>query len=278
MCGALQVSRSGFYDWAKRDPSKRTQEEQRLRVEIRSIHRRSRRSYGSPRVHRELRRRGIGCSRKRTERLMREDGIRAKKKRRFRVTTDSNHSRPVAPNLLQRRFAVKAGTGLDRVWVSDITYLPTREGWLYLAVVLDLASRRVVGWAMKDSLETALAADALTMALGSRRPTPGLLHHSDRGVQYASEAYQAILVQHGITCSMSRKGNCYDNAVAESFFASLEWELIEDSDWHTHEEARRAVFDYIEVWYNRQRLHSSLGYRSPAEYEQQLALTPRVAA
>jgi transposase InsO family protein len=278
MCRVLQVSRSGFYDWTKRDPSERIREEQRLRLEIRSIHRKSGRTYGSPRVHQALRERGIGCSRKRIERLMRDDGVRAKKKRRFRVTTDSNHSRPVAPNLLKRRFAVKEIEGLDRVWVSDITYLPTREGWLYLAVVLDLASRRVVGWAMRDSLDAVLATDALTMALWSRKPAGGLLHHSDRGVQYACEAYQEILTQHGITCSMSKKGDCFDNAVAESFFASLEWELIEESDWHTHAEARRAVFNYLEVWYNRQRLHSSLEYRSPAEYEVQLALTPRVAA
>ena len=204
--------------------------------------------------------------------------MRAKKKRRFRVTTDSNHSHPIAPNLLKRRFGVEEIEGIDQVWVSDITYVPTREGWLYLAVVLDLASRRVVGWAMKTTLESALATNALTMALWRRKPGSGLLHHSDRGVQYASTAYQEILVQHGITCSMSRKGDCWDNAVAESFFATLEWELIEESDWHTREEARRDIFDYIEVWYNRQRLHSSLGYRSPAEYEDQLALTPRVAA
>ncbi len=278
MCRALRVSRSGFYDWVKRGPSECSKEEQRLRVEIRSIHRKSRRTYGSPRVHRALRTRGILCSRKRVERLMREDGIYAKKKRRFRTTTDSNHARPVAPNLLKRRFSVEKIGGVDRVWVSDITYLPTREGWLYLAVVLDLASRRVVGWSMKNSLEATLATDALQMALWSRKPARGLLHHSDRGVQYACEAYQEILSQHGITCSMSKRGDCYDNAVTESFFASLEWELIQDSDWHTREEARRAVFDYIEVWYNRERLHSSLDYGSPAEYEAQLALIPRRAA
>jgi putative transposase len=278
MCRALQVSRSGFYDWMKRGPGVHAAEEQRLRLEMRSIYRRSGRTYGSPRVHRALRRRGIICSKKRVERLMREDGLRAKKKRRTRSTTDSGHSRAVAPNRLSRRFSVKEIGGINRVWASDITYLPTREGWLYLAVVLDLASRRVVGWAMRNSLEAALATDALQMALWRRRPGRDLLHHSDRGVQYASEAYQEILVQHGITCSMSRKGDCFDNAVAESFFASLEWELIEESDWHTHEEARRAVFDYIEVWYNRERLHSSLDYCSPVEYENQLALTPRRAA
>lgn len=278
MCRVLQVSRSGYYDWARRPAGERAEEEQQLRLEIRATHARSRRAYGSRRVHRELRKRGIGCSRKRVERLMREDGIRAKKTRRFRVTTDSSHGRPVAPNLLQRHFGVEETGGVDRVWVSDITYLPTREGWLYLAVVLDLCSRRVVGWAMKDSLEAGLATDALQMALWNRRPAPGLLHHSDRGVQYACEAYQQLLARYAITCSMSGKGDCWDNAVAESFFASVEWELIEECDWHTHAEARRAVFDYIEVWYNRQRLHSSLGYRSPVEFEQQLALTHRQAA
>lgn len=278
MCRALEVSRSGFYDWRKRGPRERTPEEQRLRIEIRSVHRRSGRTYGSPRVHQALRKKGVVCSRKRVERLMRQEGLRAKKKRRFRATTDSTHGRPVAPNLLKRRFSVEEVGGVNRVWVSDITYLPTRAGWLYLAVVLDLASRRVVGWAMRDSLDASLATCALTMALRSRRPAPGLLVHSDRGVQYASEAYQKIVARHGIRCSMSRKGDCWDNAVAESFFASVEWELIEESDWHTHEEARRAVFDYVEVWYNRQRLHSSLSYRSPLEYEDQLALIPRVAA
>jgi putative transposase len=247
MCRVLQVSRSGYYDWAKRSASERKAEEQRLRIEIRSIHRRSGQTYGSPRVHQHLRAQGMRCSRKRVARLMREEEIRAKKKRRFRVTTDSNHAHPTAPNLLQRRFAVEEVAGTDQVWVSDITYVPTREGWLYLAVVLDLASRRVVGWAMRTTLEAALATDALTMALWRRGPGAGLLHHSDRGVQYASTAYQEILAQHAITGSMSRKGDCWDNAVAESFFATLEWELIQDSDWHTREEARRDIFDYIEV-------------------------------
>ncbi len=278
MCRALEGSRSGFYDGRKRSPSEPTAEEQRLRVEIRFIHRRSRRSYGSPRVHRALRKRGFTCSRKRVERLMREDGLKAKRKRRFRSTPNSNHGRPVAPNLLARRFAVEEVEGVDRVWVSDLTYLPTRAGWLYLAGVLDLASRGVVGWAMRDTLESSLATDALTMALWSRKPAPGLLHHSDRGEQYASQADQEVLRQHGMTGSMSRKGDGWDHAVAESFFATLEWELIQESDWHTHEEARRAVFDYLEVWYNRERLHSSLGYCSPVEFEAQLTLTPRVAA
>lgn len=277
MCRVLQVSRTGFYAAQQRGARQRERADQRLRLEIRSIHRASKRRYGSPRVYKELKAQGIRCARKRVERLMREDGLRAKPRRRFRATTDSAHAYPVAPNLLARRFAVEQIEGLDRVWVADLTYVPTREGWLYLAVVLDLASRRVVGWAMKDTLESSLATDALTMALWSRRPEWGLLHHSDRGVQYASGDYQALLAEHGITCSMSRKGNCWDNAVAESFFATLEWELIEESDWHTHEEAKRDLFEYLEVWYNRRRRHSALGYKSPAEYEAQLAFILRAA-
>jgi putative transposase len=208
---------------------------------------------------------------------MREEGLRAKPCRRCRGTTDSTHSHPIAPNLLERRFALTQIEGLDRVWVSDITYVPAREGWLYLAVVLDLALRRVIGWAMKTTLEASLATDALTMALWRRQPGRELLHHSDRGVQYASNNYQALLAKHDITCSISRKGNCWDTAVAESFFATLEWELIEASDWHTHEEAKRAIFEYLEVWYNQKRRHSTLGYKSPAEYEAELALTQRTA-
>ncbi|CAN5292513.1 hypothetical protein BH24GEM2_BH24GEM2_15010 [soil metagenome] len=277
MCRLLGVCRSGFYAAQSRDPSEHECVDQRLRVEIRAIHRASKQRYGSPRVHDELRDQGIRCGKKRVERLMREDGLRAKKARRFRVTTNSDPTQAIAPNLLNRRFAVEAVGGVNQVWVSDITYVPTREGWLYLAVVLDLKSRAVVGWAMKDTLEASLATDALMMALWRRRPGRDLLHHSDRGVQYASGEYQALLSEHGITCSMSRKGDCYDNAVAESFFATLEWELIQDSDWHTHEDAKRAIFDYIEIWYNRQRRHSSLGSLSPAEYEAQLALTPRAA-
>ena len=285
MCEVLGVSKAGYYAWRKRPESQRARADLRLMVRIRAVHRKSRRSYGSPRVHAELRAEGVHCGRKRVERLMREDGLRAKK-RRFRCTTDSDHAHPIHPSeasecsqlhLLERRFSVHEVDGIDRVWVSDITYVPTREGWLYLAVVLDLKSRAVVGWAMKNTLAASLASDALIMALWRRKPGRDLLHHSDRGVQYASGEYQAILREHGITCSMSRKGDCWDNAVAESFFATLEWELIQESDWHTHEEAKRAIFDYIEVWYNRQRRHSSLGYQTPAEYEAELALTPRAA-
>jgi putative transposase len=264
MCRVLGVSRSGFYAAQRRLQSERRREDQRLRLQVRSIHQQSKRRYGSPRVHAELRAKGERCARKRVERLMREEGLVARARRRYRGTTDSAHAHRVAPNLLGRAFRVGA---LNQVWVSDLTYVPTRQGWLYLAVVLDLATRGVVGWAMGATLEARLAIDALRMALQRRQPGPGLMHHSDRGVQYACGAYQEILAAEKITCSMSRPGNCWDNAVAESFFATLEWELLEREDWHTHAEARRALFDYLEVWYNRKRRHSSLGYRSPAEYE-----------
>jgi putative transposase len=210
MCRVLGVSRSGFYEAQKREARQRERADQRLLLEIRSIHRSSKRRYGSPRVHAELKAQGIRCGRKRVERLMREDGLRAKKRRRHRGTTDSAHAHPIAPNHLARQFSVEQVEGVDRVWVSDITYVPTREGWLYLAVVLDLKSRAVVGWAMKDTLEASLATDALTMALWRRKPGGELLCHSDRGVQYASGDYQEILREHGIRCSMSRKGDCWD--------------------------------------------------------------------
>lgn len=278
MCRALGVSRSGYYAWRKRGRSARAEADARLRVDIRAAHERGRRTYGSPRVHRELRAAGIRCGKKRIERLMREDGLRARRPRRFRTTTtDSRHPFPTAPNRLERRFGVQEIQELDRVWAGDITYVPTREGWLYLAVVLDLASRRVVGWAMRDTLEAVLAIDALEMALQSRRPSAGLLHHSDRGVQYACHAYRELLEAEGIQVSMSRTGDCWDNAVVESFFSTLEWELIGESHWRTRAEARTALFDYIECFYNRQRRHSSLGYLSPAAYEERLALTRRAA-
>lgn len=264
MCRVLEVSRSGFYAAQRRTESERRRVDQRLRLQIRLIHQQSKRRYGSPRVHAELRASGERSSRKRIERLMREDGLVARPRRRYRVTTESAHAHPIAANLLRRDFRVRAP---DRVWVSDLTYVPTRQGWLYLAVVLDLGTRSVAGWAMGSTLQAQLAIDALSMALQRRHPAPGLIHHSDRGVQYACGAYQEILEAEKITCSMSRSGDCWDNAVAESFFATLEWELLEREDWHTHAEARRALFEYLEVWYNRKRRHSSLGYRSPAEYE-----------
>ena len=271
MCRVLAVSRSGFYAARHRPRSARARADERLRLAVRVVHRRSRRTYGSPRVHAELEATGIRVSRERIARLMRCDRLRAKQRRRRRTGTTSSASHPgrVAPNVLDRRFAVARIAAPDRVWAADLTYLPTREGWLYLAVVLDLASRRVVGWAMRSTLERGLTLEALTMALVQRRPGPGVLHHSDRGSQYACGAYQTLLTQHGMQCSMSNKGDCFDNAVAESFFATLKTELVEDTDWRTRGEARAAVFEYLEVWYNRQRRHSSLGYLSPAEYEQQ---------
>jgi putative transposase len=270
MCRVLEVTRSGFYAWRTREPSARTRQDQRLRIEVRVIHRQTSGRYGSPRIHQELQARGERVSRKRIARLMQVEGLRGKKKRRFRVTTNSDHTYPVAPNLLDRKFAVEDVPGPDRVWVSDITYVPTREGWLYLAVVLDLASRLVVGWSMGETLETSLAVRALQAALDQRRPAPGLLHHSDRGVQYASNEYRALLEEQKAVASMSRKGNCWDNAVAESFFATVEIELIEDADWQTRNEARSAIFQFMELWYNRHRRHSSLGYLTPAEFDERL--------
>ncbi len=271
MCRVLDVSRSGFYAAARRATSARAKRDEELRAQIRAVYHHSRRTYGSPRVHAELREQGERCGRKRVARLMRQAGLRVKVRRQLRPqTTDSKHSHRVAPNTLARRFAVKEVDGINRVWAGDITYVPTREGWLYLAVILDLASRRVVGWSMKRTLDGSLAIDALRMTLEARCPSNGLLHHSDRGVQYAALAYQELLARHQIAPSMSRRANCYDNAVVESFFATLEWELIERSDWATRDSARVAIFDYIECWYNRQRRHSSLGYLSPVKYEEKL--------
>jgi transposase InsO family protein len=271
MCRVVGVSRAGFYAAGKRTGSARAKRDEELRAQIRIVHHASRGTYGSPRVHAELHGQGERCGRKRVARLMREAGLRVKVRRRFRPqTTDSRHPHRVAENVLARRFAVKEIEATNRVWAGDITYVPTREGWLYLAVILDLASRRVVGWSMKQTLDASLAINALVMALEARCPHDGLLHHSDRGVQYAALDYQAVLARHKIRPSMSRRANCYDNAVAESFFATLEWELIERSDWHTRDEARLAIFEYIECWYNQKRRHSSLGYLSPMEYEQKL--------
>lgn len=271
MCRVLGVSRAGFYAAGKRAVSARAKRDAELRMQIRAVHQQSRATYGSPRVHAELRARGERCGRKRVARLMRAEGLRVKVRHRSRPqTTDSRHPHPVAENVLARRFSVKEIGAINQVWAGDITYVPTREGWLYLAVILDLASRKVIGWSMGGTLEASLAIAALQMALAARGPAGGLLHHSDRGVQYAAFAYQQLLAQHHSVPSMSRRANCYDNAVVESFFATLEWELIERSDWQTRNAARLAIFEYIECWYNQKRRHSSLGYLSPAEYEQKL--------
>lgn len=276
MCRVLGVSRSGYYGSRRRRPSRRRQQDQRLLVEVRAIHRASRRRYGSPRVHGELRVRGVRCGKKRVERLMRTAALRAKKRRRFRVTTQSDHGYAAAPNLVARQFAVGGSPSAARVWAADITYLPTGEGWIYLAVILDIATRRVVGWALRPWLTSELTLTALDMALDREGGHSGL-HHSDRGVQYACRAYRDRLAASGITVSMSRRGDCWDNAVVESFIATLKWELVADADWQTRREASRALFEYIEIWYNRQRRHSSLGYQTPAEYAAQLAKQQRAA-
>ena len=237
-------------------------------IEIELSHKASDRTYGSPRVHEDLQEQGIRCGRKRVARLMRENGIRAKQARRFKATTDSDHNDPVAPNLLDREFHVDVP---DRVWVADLTYIWTREGWLYLAVILDLFSRRVVGWSMSRRITSQLTLEALSVALWSRKPSPGLLHHSDRGSQYTCGDYRDVLDEHGVLCSMSRKGDCWDNAVAESFFKTLKVERVNDRDYWTREEAQTDIIDYIERFYNRKRRHSYLGYVSPVEYELQKA-------
>lgn len=269
MCRVLEVSPAGYYASLKRPPSWHALIDEVLMAHVRIAHHDSGNTYGAPRVQRELQAEGLPVSTKRVARLMQEDGLVARRPTARRVsTTDSNHAHPIAPNLLARQFDVN-GIAVNRVWVSDITYVPTREGWLYLATVLDLGSRRCVGWAMRDSLEVELALSALHMAWEARRPPAGLLHHSDRGSQYAAHEYRAALAAHGMIASMSGKGDCYDNAVAESFFATLEFELIMQNDWQTKEEARRAIFRYIETWYNRKRRHSTLGYISPAAYEEE---------
>ena len=266
LCRVLGVSRAGFYAAQRRPAAPRAQADERLAVQIAAIHRASRRCYGSPRVHAELRARGHCTSRKRVARLMRRAGLVARRRRAFRITTQSQHTRSVAPNRLARQFTTSSP---DRVWVADITYFATGEGWLYLAVVLDLFSRRVVGWATSDRLGEGIALEALGMGLARRRPRPGLLHHSDRGSQYASAAFRAILTGHGVERSMSGVGSCWDNAVAESFFATLKVELDHDAAWPTRAAARRAVFDYIELFYNPQRRHSTLGHLSPVAFKRE---------
>ena len=270
MCAVLAVSVSGYYDWCERPVSQREQANAALVAEIRQVHAESLETYGSPRVHKELCERGQRCSRNRIERLMRKQGIRGKCKRRRKVvTTDSQHNFPVAPNLLNQKFEA---TAPNQKWLADITYIPTAEGWLYLACVLDLFSRKLVGWAMDQTMTTALVTDALDMALQQRKPTVGLLHHSDRGSQYASLAYQARLATYQIKVSMSRTGNCYDNAVMESFWATLKTERTHDQSYQTRAEARTDIFLFLEGFYNRRRRHSTLGYLSPDQFERHFYL------
>lgn len=264
LCRLLQVCRSGFYAWLSRGESVRERQDRELLSEIRKAFESSRQTYGSPRVFEELRRRGLPCSRRRIERLMREGGITPPRRRKFRKTTDSDHPYVTAANVLGRDFT---SPGPDCRWVTDITYVWTLEGWLYLAVVMDLFSRKIVGWSMRKTLARQLVLSALHMALYGRRPGAGLVHHSDRGSQYASDEYQEELRRRGIVCSMSRKGDCWDNAVMESFFATLKRELVHRRQFVTREQALGAIFEYIEVFYNRQRLHSRLGYLSPEQFE-----------
>jgi len=268
MCSVLKASKAGYYAWRKRKESDHDKRDEAISKKIVEIHRKSRKTYGSPRIHRALRKVGFSCGRKRVARLMRESDIEGRQRKRFRRTTDSNHQHPIAKNVLNRRFAPREIGAPNVTWAGDITYIWTMEGWLYLAVVLDLFSRRVIGWSMRHTMEAELAVDALQMALDQRRPISGVLHHTDRGVQYACGDYRKLLTRNKMICSMSRKGDCWDNAVSESFFATLKSELIETQPWETREQVRAAVFEYIEVWYNRERLHSSLDYNSPAAYEE----------
>lgn len=264
MCRLLGVSRSGFYAWRRRPPSEKTKRSRRLVVKIKAIFKRTRRSYGSPRIWRELLDNGEQVGRGQVARLMREHGIRAKQSRKFKVTTNSKHKLPVAPNILGDMESVIAE---DEVWVTDITYLWTREGWLYVAAIMDLLSRRIIGWAASSRMKNDLVIEAFHRALALRGPVPGLIHHSDRGSQYASTTYQKLLKASGIISSMSRKGNCYDNAAMESFWHSLKVEWLFDFEFETRREAVREVAGYIDGFYNPERRHSSLGYISPIEFE-----------
>lgn len=268
LCRTLQVSASGFYAWCRRGLSSRAREDAVLKVEIRAAHTASNRTYGSPRILADLNANGQRVGRKRVARLMREEGIEGQRKRRFRTTTDSRHSHPVAANHLNRDFSASAP---NEVWVSDITYIWTREGWMFLAAIMDLFSRRVVGWSMDSHIDQTLVLEALGMALRTRQPKPGLLHHSDRGVQYAGADYQKQLRKSGIVCSMSRKGDCWDNAVAESFFSTLKSELVHRVNYVSRSQAKASVFEYIETFYNARRRHSALGYLSPVEHERAAA-------
>jgi transposase InsO family protein len=265
MCRVLHVSCAGYYTWRDRPVSAGQQRREALAGQIQAVHHEMKERYGSPRMHAELVARGQNCCVNTVAKLMRQHGIAAKTTRKFRCTTDSNHDLAVADNLLDRQFEPAA---VNQAWVTDITYIPTWEGWLYLAAVEDLYSRQIVGWSMSERITSRLVVDALEMAVSRRLPGEGLLAHSDRGSQYASEHYQRLLERHSITCSMSRRGDCWDNAPMESFFASLKKELVHQEDYRSRAEARASVFEYIEVFYNRVRRHSALGYQSPVEYEQ----------
>ncbi len=266
LCVVLKVSRSAFYDWQKRPVSRRHQQDDKLVVEIKASHENSRGAYGTRRIKDDLQDGGDQVSRRRISRLMAQESLQSKHKKKFKVTTDSRHKLPISPNLLNRDFEPDQP---DQAYVADITYVWTSEGWLYLAVTIDLFSRMVVGWSLSSRMRASLVVDALEMAVDSRQPEAGLTHHSDRGSQYASDAFQSALVKNGYLGSMSRRGNCWDNAVAESFFKTLKQELVYHERFTTREQARLAIFEYIEAFYNRQRKHSRNEYLSPADYETQ---------
>lgn len=272
-CIALGLSRSGFYAWLSRPQSERQQENECLIVQIQEVHKQSRGTYGLPRIHERLKQLGKKAGKNRVSRLMKKTGISGLISKRFKVkTTDSNHDLPIAPRIFQTEEPETHPKKPNEVWAGDISYIPTGEGFLYLATYVDLFTRKMVGFSMADHMKTALLTEALAMALGRQSWTPGtLLTHSDRGSQYASEDYREELKRHQIKISMSRKGNCYDNAFAESFFATLKKELIYRTSFKTREEAKKAIFEFIEVWYNRERLHSSIGYKSPVQFEESLA-------
>jgi putative transposase len=265
MCRVLGVSRSGYYGWRRRPVSKRQRDNDLLLVEIREIHRRSKGRYGSPRITEDLWERGNNCGKNRVARLMKTHRIVGRAKLKFKATTNSKHNLPVAPNLLGQNFTA---TAPNKVWVSDLTYIATREGWLYLAVIIDVFSRQVVGWSMSDRLTADVVIRALYQAMGGRRPSSGLIFHSDQGVQYACREFRKLLRKYAFVQSMSRRGNCYDNAVAESFFHSLKVEHVHCCQYDTRDEARKSIFEYIEMFYNRMRRHSALGYLSPVSFEQ----------
>ena len=269
MCRVVDVSVSGYYRWRDRAPAARAVQDAALLERLREHHRVSRQTYGRLRLRAALCNDGVRVSAKRVRRLMKLGGITVRTRRRYKATTNSKHRMPVAANLIERNFDPNAIGRADRCWAGDITYIATREGWLYLAVILDLFSRRVIGWSMSSEMTAGLVINAFMMAIGRRRPPRGLIAHSDRGSQYASRAFQRVLREHGVICSMSRKGDCWDNAVIESFNATIKTELIHRSEWETRGEARAAVYEYIETWYNARRLHSTLGYRSPITFEEQ---------
>jgi transposase InsO family protein len=266
MCSVLQVSRSGYYHWVRRPESRRACADRELLVHIRRVHLESRRAYGAVKTWRELRAQGVACGKHRVARLRKHGGIEAQRRRRFRLTVENHHTAPAAPNLLSQQFLAPRP---NRIWVGDMTFIRTRAGFLYLAVLLDLYARRVVGWGMHDRPNLEVTLRALDMALAHRRPAPGLVHHTDQAPLYSAYEYREKMRDHGLVPSMSGRGNCYDNAVAESFFSNLKNELVHHCDFHTREAARAAIFDYIEVFYNRTRRHQTLGYLSPAQFERQ---------